>query len=122
VRAAEVAVLDNDPHALARQVAALTAPMVAGPVRPNPRSAVQTTSVRTADTFTTRRQEAGLSIDVTGKVAEGKSQVAAVTVRDAVGTATYGEVDQVPDKYRAKVQSLVELNELSNLRVTLKKK
>ncbi len=117
------AVALEDPHPLARQVAAATAPLVAGRIQSVPgKGAVQTMSVRTGDKFTSRFQEGCLLIDVTGKVADGKSTPGQITVRDADGAAKYAEVDQVPEKYRGKVKTLVEINELNNLRVTLRKK
>jgi hypothetical protein len=116
-------VAPDDPQAMARFVAAATAPVVAGRAQcVGGKCPVQTMSVRTGDKFTTRFQEGSVLINVTGKVMDGKAAVGMILVHDAAGTATYKDVDQVPEPYKTKVQSLVEINDLNDIRITLRKK
>ncbi len=125
VCAAELADLGAERQVLPRDiVAAFTAPEAPARIRAVPgKGPVQATSSRAGDRFTARYQDGGyLLINVTGQVADGRSAVGEILVKDPDGTTRYAAVDDVPEKYRAKVRSLVELDQASNLHVTLGKK
>jgi len=78
---------------------------------------VMTTTFRSRDRFTTRHQEGSLVITMTGKVADGKSQVTEVRVQDGRESHRYESVDKVPAEYRDKVKSLVESTNKTNARI-----
>jgi beta-lactamase regulating signal transducer with metallopeptidase domain len=78
---------------------------------------VMTTTFRSRDRFTTRHQEGSLVITVTGKVADGKSQVTEIRVQDGRESHRYESVDKVPAEYRDKVKSLVESTNRTNARI-----
>ncbi len=78
---------------------------------------VMTTTFRSRDRFTTRHQEGSLVITVTGKVADGKSQVTEIRVQDGNESHRYESVDKVPAEYRDKVKSLVESTNRTNARI-----
>jgi hypothetical protein len=78
---------------------------------------VTTTTVRTNDRFTTRHQEGGLVITVTGTVSEGKAKVGEITVQDGGKSEKYTAVDKVPERYRDKVKNLVEMSEKGSVHV-----
>jgi hypothetical protein len=74
---------------------------------------VLTTTLRTADRFTTRHQEGSLVITVTGTVADGKIKVGAINVQDGSSTQKFDSADKVPEQYRDKVKDLLEICEKS---------
>jgi hypothetical protein len=78
---------------------------------------VMTTTFRSRDRFTTRHQEGSLVITVTGKVADGKSQVTEIRVQDGRESHRYESVDKVPAEYRDKVKGLVESTNRTNARI-----
>jgi beta-lactamase regulating signal transducer with metallopeptidase domain len=81
---------------------------------------VMTTTFRNADRFTTRHQEGSLIITVTGKVADGKSQVNEIQVQDGGQGHRYKSVDNVPEQYRDKVKNLLEMTEHNNSRIEIR--
>jgi hypothetical protein len=79
---------------------------------------VLTTTFRTGDRVTTRHQEGSLIITITGTVADGKMKVGEIHVQDGTSTQKYDGVDKVPDQYRDKAKSLIEMSEKS-ARITI---
>jgi len=74
-------------------------------------------TVRTGDEFTTRYQEGELAITVKGSVADGKTKVKEITVRDGGKTEKYESVDKVPERFRDKVKDVIESAEKSGFRI-----
>src|SRR6185369_5532125 len=66
---------------------------ILGPPQPN---AVITTTVRTAEGFTTRHQEGSLIITLTGTVKDGKSKVTEINIQDGRETHKVESLDKVP--------------------------
>jgi membrane-associated protease RseP (regulator of RpoE activity) len=83
-------------------------------------NSVITTTFRTNDHFTTRHQEGSLIITLTGKVADGKATVSEISVQDGAESNKYESVDKVPEKYRDKVQNLVDMSEKGTVKVEIK--
>ncbi len=67
------------------------------------------TLFRTKDRFTTRHQEGSLVITLTGKVADGKSQLGEIHIQDGRESNKYESADKVPEQYRDKVKHLIDL-------------
>lgn len=82
---------------------------------------VITTIFRTKDSFNTRYQEGSLVITVTGGVADGKSKVKQIEIQDGGKNETYERLDKVPEQYRDKVKSLIEMSEKTNLKIEVGK-
>jgi beta-lactamase regulating signal transducer with metallopeptidase domain len=95
-------------------------PNVVWPLAPG-RGGVMTTVLRTNDRFTTRYQEGNLTITLTGNVADGKIQLGEVHVQDGASGNKYDGIDKVPERYRDKVKSLLEMTEKGNIRIESKK-
>jgi len=83
---------------------------------------VMTSVFRSDDRFTTRHQEGSLVITVTGTIADGKAKVSGINVQDGRESHKYESVDKVPEQYRDKVSSLVEMTEKGGGRIDLKGK
>jgi hypothetical protein len=83
----------------------LLPPLLGGP------PAVLTTIVRTGDQFTTRSQEGGLTITLTGTVTDGKAKVETIQIQDGGNSDRYDGVDKVPEAHRDRVKRLVEMSE-----------
>ena len=81
---------------------------------------VMTTTFRNDDRFTTRHQEGSLVITVTGKIEDGKAKTSEIQVQDGTATNKYENVDKVPEQYRDKVKSLVEMSEKGSVKVEIK--
>jgi beta-lactamase regulating signal transducer with metallopeptidase domain len=81
---------------------------------------VMTTTFRNDDRFTTRHQEGSLIITVTGKIVDGKAKTTEIQVQDGTATNKYESTDKVPDQYRDKVKSLVEMSEKGSVKVEIK--
>ncbi|HLJ93788.1 MAG TPA: M56 family metallopeptidase, partial [Gemmataceae bacterium] len=81
------------------------------------RHGVITTITRTNDSFTTRYQEGSLIITVTGTVADGKSKVKHLEIQDGGKHETYNSADKVPEQYRSKVKTLIEMSEKNNVKI-----
>jgi hypothetical protein len=79
-----------------------------------------TSVFRSNDRFTTRHQEGSLIITVTGTVADGKAKVKEINVQDGRESNKYEAVDKVPEQYRDKAKSLIEMTEKSGGRIELK--
>jgi beta-lactamase regulating signal transducer with metallopeptidase domain len=71
---------------------------------------IMITTSRGEKGFTTRYQEGSLAITVTGKVEDGKARVGEIHVRDGDSNETYRSVDQVPARYRDKVNHAIQLS------------
>jgi beta-lactamase regulating signal transducer with metallopeptidase domain len=81
---------------------------------------VMTTTFRNDDRFTTRHQEGSLIITVTGKIVDGKAKTTEIQVQDGTATNKYESTDKVPEQYRDKVKSLVEMSEKGSVKVEIK--
>jgi membrane-associated protease RseP (regulator of RpoE activity) len=91
-------------------------PSVGGP---GARGGVSTTLTRTNDQLTAHHQEGMLSIDVTGKVDDGKVKLSSITVQDKNKRNTYDSIDKVPEEYKSKVNSLVDLAKAGNIKAEI---
>jgi membrane-associated protease RseP (regulator of RpoE activity) len=78
------------------------------------------TTVHTGDQFTTRYQEGGLVIRVTGTTAGGTAKVGSISVTDNGKTEKYESVEKVPERYRDRVKSLVESSARTGVRIEIK--
>jgi beta-lactamase regulating signal transducer with metallopeptidase domain len=82
---------------------------------------VMTTVFRNGDRFTARHQEGTLVVTVTGTVSDGKATTKSIIVHDgAAKPETYESVDKVPEQYRDKVKSLIEMGEKGAAKVEIK--
>jgi hypothetical protein len=81
---------------------------------------VMTTVFRTGDRFTARHQEGNLVISVTGTVADGKATTKTIAVQDGNQHENYESMDKVPEQYRDKAKSLVEMGEKGAAKVEIK--
>jgi membrane-associated protease RseP (regulator of RpoE activity) len=90
-------------------------PSLGGPSR----GGVSTTLMRTNDQFNAHHQEGMLSINVTGKVDDGKVKLTSITVQDKNKRNTYDSVDKVPEEYKSKVNSLVDLAKAGNIKAEI---
>jgi hypothetical protein len=66
---------------------------------------------RTDDRFTARYTDGALAITLTGAVADGKARVREIRVRDRDTVVDYDSLDQVPGRYRDRVNGLIELTQ-----------
>src|SRR5262249_6572768 len=69
---------------------------------------VMTTVFRTGDSFTSRYQEGSLIINLTGTASDGKVRVGEITIQDGRQDHRYRSVQEVPARYRDKVNHLLE--------------
>jgi beta-lactamase regulating signal transducer with metallopeptidase domain len=88
--------------------------------QPAGNAAVLTTTFRTGDRFTSRRQEGSLIITVTGTVADGKAKLGEVHVQDGATGNRYTSLDGVPARYRDKVEHLLSISGQGATRVETK--
>lgn len=111
------------PAPAARPVAPLpAAPAVAAPLVPGVTNAVGTNAVmttifRTDDRFTGRHQEGTLVITVTGTVADGKTKLKEIYIQDGQTSEKYESLSKVPERYRDKTKSLIEMTEKGSVKV-----
>jgi len=61
--------------------------------------------------FTTRYQEGGVGITITGKTADGKTQIDEIEIKDSRETKKYRSVEDVPDDFRDDVKHLIKKTE-----------
>ena len=59
-------------------------------------------------------------ITAAGKVEGGKAKAHDITIQDGRETHNYSDVEQVPERYRDKVRSLVEMSEKGQMRIEIK--
>jgi beta-lactamase regulating signal transducer with metallopeptidase domain len=78
---------------------------------------VTITRNRKDDNFTVSRQEDGLSITVTGTVADGKAKVSEIEIQDRGKSNKYDGIDKVPEQYRDQVKDLVETGETGRIKL-----
>ncbi len=83
-------------------------------------ASVVTTMIRTQDRFTLRHQEGNLIITLTGQTADGKPKIKEIHVQDGARPEQYESVDKVPERYRDKVQNLIEMSEKGSARIDIK--
>jgi hypothetical protein len=76
--------------------------------------------IRTQDRFTLRHQEGSLIISLTGQTADGKPKIKEINVQDGLRSEKYESVDKVPERYRDKVQNLIEMSEKGSARIDIK--
>jgi hypothetical protein len=91
-------------------------PSVGGP---GARGGVSTTLTRTNDQWSAHHQDGMLSISVIGKVDDGKVKLSSITVQDKNKRTTYDSVDKVPEEYKSKVNSLVDLAKAGNIKAEI---
>lgn len=82
---------------------------------------VMTTTFRSNDRFTTRHQEGSLVITVTGTVTDGTAKLGEINVQDGTESHKYESVDKVPERYKDKVKSLIEMSAKGAVKVEIKK-
>jgi beta-lactamase regulating signal transducer with metallopeptidase domain len=80
------------------------------------------TSNRNNNQFTTRQQEDGLTITITGSVSDDKAKVEEIKIEDGKQTDKYRSLEKVPEQYRDKVKSLVEMTGKNKFEVEIKKR
>lgn len=83
-------------------------------------ASVVTTLVRTQDNLSVRHQEGGVTITLTGQIADGKPKIKQIQVQEGLRFEQYDSVDKVPEKYREKVKNLIELSEKSSVKIESK--
>jgi membrane-associated protease RseP (regulator of RpoE activity) len=83
-------------------------------------ASVITTMTRTQDRLTLRHQEGTLVITLTGVTTDGKPKIKEIHVQDGGRLEQYESVDKVPERYRDKVQNLVEMSEKGSVRIDIK--
>src|SRR5262249_32937535 len=76
-----------------------------------------TTVIRTGDKFTAVLREGALAITIKGAGSGSKTEV---HVRDGGKSNTYDSVDKVPEQYRARVKSLIEMATKGEVRSEVK--
>jgi beta-lactamase regulating signal transducer with metallopeptidase domain len=81
---------------------------------------VMTTLTRNGDRFTARYQEGSLSINLTGTVAGGKARASEIAIQDGRQDHRYQSVEQVPARYRDKVNHLLEISGRGETRIERK--
>ena len=81
---------------------------------------VMMTTIRAADHFTSRYQEGSLIITVTGNIADGKEKVGQIHVQDGRESKNYENVGAVPEQYRDKVQTVIDMSEPGKTRLEIK--
>jgi beta-lactamase regulating signal transducer with metallopeptidase domain len=81
---------------------------------------IMTTLFRNGERFTARHQEGNLIVTVTGSAADHKARVTEIQVQDGATSNKYENLDQVPERYRDKAKSLVEMSEKANANVEIK--
>jgi membrane-associated protease RseP (regulator of RpoE activity) len=72
---------------------------------------VVTSITRTDDEFTSRQQDGGLIITVTGKIDDGKARVGEISIHDGREAKKYAKTDEVPEQYRDKVKKLLDMTQ-----------
>lgn len=92
---------------------------ILGPPQPN---AVITTTVRTAEGFTTRHQEGSLIITLTGTTKDGKNKVGEISIQDGRESHKVESLDKVPKQYQDKVKNLIELTEKGSVKIEIELK
>ena len=80
-------------------------------------NAVMTTIFRNDDRFTGRHQEGSLVITVTGTVADGKTKLKEIYIQDGKTGEKYESLGKVPERYRDKTKSLIEMTEKGSVKV-----
>ncbi len=80
-------------------------------------NAVMTTIFRTDDRFTGRHQEGSLVITVTGTIADGKTKLKEIYIQDGQTSEKYESLSKVPERYRDKTKSLIEMTEKGSVKV-----
>ena len=73
-----------------------------------PGIASSTSITRNNDAFTARNQRDDTTIEVSGKVEDGKPSVDEIKVTEGKKTKTYKSVDKVPEEHRDLVKKLVD--------------
>jgi membrane-associated protease RseP (regulator of RpoE activity) len=74
---------------------------------------------RNNDRFVTEQRKGGVTIKVTGKVADGKAEVSEVKVDDGKGQVkTYESLDKVPEAHREQAKKLAEMSAAGRVRFT----
>jgi hypothetical protein len=92
-----------------------------GHLRVNERKGgVRTTLSRNGDRFTASYQEGSLSINLTGTVADGKARVGEIAIQDGRQDHRYQSVEQVPARYRDRVNQLLEMSGRGEIRIERK--
>src|SRR5262249_1971811 len=78
------------------------------------------TSKRNNDQCTTRQQEDGLTITITGSVSDDKAKVEEIKIEDGKQTDKYRSLEKVPEQYRDKVKSLIDMTGKNKFEVETK--
>jgi beta-lactamase regulating signal transducer with metallopeptidase domain len=81
---------------------------------------VMTTVNRTNDRVNARHQEGSLVISLTGSVTDGKAKIGEIHIQDGGKSESHDSVAEVPERYRDKVKSLVEMCEKGNVKIDIK--
>lgn len=75
------------------------------------------TLTRKDGNFTAQRQEGSLTISVTGKVEDEGAQVSEIKIQDGSSIKTFKRTREVPEQYRDKVRSLIDLATRNQARI-----
>jgi hypothetical protein len=84
------------------------------------KGSVMTSIMRENERFTTRYQEGSLIITITGTVEDDKAKVSSIVVSDGGKETKFEDVRKVPEQYRDKVKSLIEMSEKGQVKVEVR--
>jgi hypothetical protein len=87
---------------------------------PNLNNRATVTIRRNNDQFNAREHDRNVTITATGTLADGKATLKELRVKDGAETKTYESLDKVPEQYRDKAKSLVEMAEKGKGRLELR--
>lgn len=71
--------------------------------------------------FSAKDSEGDLHIAVTGSMNDGKVEVESITISEAGAKKTYGSLDEVPSKYRARIRKLTDNSGDSPVKFNIRK-
>jgi hypothetical protein len=95
-------------------------PGLPGNIFPNLNNRATVTIHRNNDQFNAREHNGNVTITASGTLADGKATLKELRVKDGGETKTYESLDKVPEQYRDKAKSLVEMVENGKGRVEIR--
>jgi len=95
-------------------------PGLPGALFPNLNNRAMVTIRRNNDQFNAREQDGNVTITATGTLADGKATLKELRVKEGAETKTYESLEKVPEQYRDKAKSLVEMAEKGTGRLEIR--